>query len=117
MAEELDILRSKEEKFHGIDSQFLTEGIRLVLLLPGFSLLFFFGAWAYKGVSPSWWLENIEPSVGFDLSTGFTLISSTILIGFCAGLYLHRFRVKLTRQVFRAEVFAAAESHRPVTSL
>ena len=117
MTDELDILRSREEKFHGIDSQFLTEGIRLVLLLPGFSLLFFFGAWAYKGVSPSWWLDNIEPTVGFDLSTGFTLISSTILIGFCSGLYLHRFRVKLTRQVFRSEVYAAAESHRPVTSM
>ena len=117
MTNELDLLRSREEKFYGIDSQFLTEGIRLVMLLPAFSLLFFFGAWAYKGVSPSWWLENIEPTVGFDLSTGFTLISSTILIGFCAGLYLHRFRVKLTRQVFRAEVNAAAEAHRPVTSM
>ncbi|MGB1589650.1 MAG: hypothetical protein ACPHDO_04865 [Candidatus Poseidoniaceae archaeon] len=117
MTNELELLRSKEEKFYGIDSQFLTEGIRLVMLLPGFSLLFFFGAWAYKGVSPSWWFENIEPTVGFDLSTGFTLISSTILIGFCAGLYLHRFRVKLTRQVFRAEVYAAAEAHRPVTSM
>ena len=68
MNENLLQLRSNEEKFHGIDSQFLTEGLRLVLLLPAFSLLSFFGAWAYKGESPSWWLENIEPAVGFDLS-------------------------------------------------
>ena len=47
MTNELELLRSIEEKFYGIDSQFLTEGIRLVMLLPGFSLLFFFGAWAY----------------------------------------------------------------------
>ena len=59
MSQELATLRSREEKFHGIDSQFLTEGLRLVLLLPAFSLLFFFGAWAYKGESPSWWLENL----------------------------------------------------------
>ena len=117
MSQELATLRSREEKFHGIDSQFLTEGLRLVLLLPAFSLLFFFGAWAYKGESPSWWLENIEPTVGFDLSTGFTLISTTILFGFCGGLYLHRYRVKLTRLVFRSEVDAAAEAHRPVTSM
>ena len=117
MSQELKLLRSREEKFHGIDSQFLTEGLRLVLLLPAFSLLFFFGSWAYKGESPSWWLESIEPTVGFDLSTGFTLISTTILLCFCAGLYLHRYRVKLTRLVFRSEVDLAAEAHRPVTSM
>jgi len=113
----LDVLRSSEERFHGIDSQFLTEGLRLVLLLPGFSLLFLFGAWAYKGQSPEWWLDNLEPTVNFDLSTCLTLISVTILVGFCAGLYLHRHRVRLTRKVFRAEVAAAAEAHRPVTSM
>ena len=81
MNEDLQQLRSREEKFHSIDSQFLTEGLRLVLLLPAFSLLSFFGAWAYKGESPSWWLDNIEPA-GFDLSTAFTLISTTILFVF-----------------------------------
>lgn len=117
MKSNLDVLRSSEERFHGIDSQFLTEGLRLVLLLPGFSLLFLFGAWAYKGQSPEWWLDNLEPTVNFDLSTCLTLISVTILLGFCAGLYLHRHRVRLTRKVFRAEVAAAAEAHRPVTSM
>ena len=117
MSKELQPLRIREGKLHGIDSQFLTEGLRLVLLLPSFSLLFFFGAWAYQGESPSWWLDNIEPTVGFDLSTAFTLISSTILFGFCAGLYLHRFRVKLTRMVFRSEVEKSAESHRPISSM
>ena len=117
MSEELNVLRATEEKLHGIDSQFLTEGLRLVLLLPAFSLLCFFGAWAYQGQSPSWWLDNIEPTVGFDLSTAFTLISSTILFGFCVGLYIHRYRVKITRKVFRYEVDKSAESHRPVTSM
>ena len=117
MSEELNVLRATEEKLHGIDSQFLTEGLRLVLLLPAFSLLCFFGAWAYQGQSPSWWLDNIEPTVGFDLSTAFTLISSTILFGFCVGLYIHRYRVKITRKVFRYEVEKSAESHRPVTSM
>ena len=113
----LDEIRAKEEKFHGIDSQFLTEGLRLVLLLPAFSLLFFFGAWAYKGTSPEWWLKNIEPSVGFDFATSLTLMAITILLGFCTGLNLHRHRVRLTRMVFRAEVAAAEEAHRPVTSM
>ena len=117
MNQDLVSLRYREEKFHGIDSQFLTEGLRLVLLLPAFSLFFLFGAWAYKGKSPEWWLDNIEPSVGFDLATCLTLMSTTILLGFCAGLYLHRHRVRLTRMVFRSEVSAAAEAHRPVTSM
>ena len=117
MTPNLELLRSKEEKYYGIDSQFLTEGLRLVLLLPGFSLLFFFGAWAFSGDSPEWWLENIEPTVKFDFSTCLTLIASTISLGFCAGLYLHRHRVKLTRMVFRTEVNAAADAHRPVTSM
>ena len=117
MTSDLQLLRSKEEQYHGIDSQFLTEGLRLVLLLPGFSLLFFFGAWAFSGDSPEWWLDNLEPTIGFDFSTCLTLIASTISLGFCAGLYLHRHRVKLTRMVFRTEVNAAAEAHRPVTSM
>ena len=117
MTQKLDVIRAKEAKFHGIDSQFLTEGLRLVLLLPAFSLLFFFGAWAFKGKSPEWWLDNLEPSVGFDFATGLTLIAITILLGFCTGLYIHRHRVSLTRMVFRAEVAAAAEAHRPVTSM
>lgn len=117
MTSDLLLLRSKEEQYHGIDSQFLTEGLRLVLLLPGFSLLFFFGAWAFSGDSPEWWLDNLEPTIGFDFSTCLTLIGSTISLGFCAGLYLHRHRVKLTRMVFRTEVNAAAEAHRPVTSM
>ena len=86
MTSDLELLRKKEMKLHGIDSQFLTEGFRLVLLLPGFSLLFFFGAWAYSGESPEWWLANIEPSVKFDFATCLTLIATTILLGFCAGL-------------------------------
>ncbi len=117
MTSDLELLRKKEMKLHGIDSQFLTEGFRLVLLLPGFSLLFFFGAWAYSGESPEWWLDNIEPSVKFDFATCLTLIATTILLGFCAGLHLHRHRVRLTRMVFRSEVAAAAEAHRPVTSM
>ena len=104
MSNDIVSLRSRETKLYGIDSQFLTEGLRLVLLLPAFAIFCLFGAWAYKGVSPSWWLDNIEPTVGFDLSTCLTLISTTILIGFCAGLYLHMLRVQVTRLVFRTEV-------------
>ena len=117
MSQDLTSLRYREEKFHGIDSQFITDGLRLVLFLPAFSLLFTFGAWAYNGESPEWWLDNIEPSVGFDLATCMILISTTILVGYCTGLHLHRHRVKLTRMVFRAEVDAAAEAHRPATSM
>jgi len=117
MGMDITSLRFKEEKYYQIDRQFLTDGLRLVLLLPIFSLLFFFCAWAYNGTSPDWWLNNIEPSVGFDFSTCMTILSTTILLGFCSGLFIHRHRVKLTRLVFRHEVKSASESHRPVTSM
>lgn len=117
MIEELNDLRKMEEKFHGIDKQFLTEGLRIVIFLPAFALLFIFGSWAYSARSPSWWLENIEPNIGFDLSTTFIFLALTILLGYCAGLAVHRHRVNLTRMVFKAEVKAAADSHRPVNSM
>ena len=69
MNEQLGELRKLEEKFHGIDKQFLTDGLRLVIFLPAFALLFIFGSWAFSSQSPDWWLENIEPTLGFDLST------------------------------------------------
>ncbi|MEL0101055.1 MAG: hypothetical protein VW862_05085 [Euryarchaeota archaeon] len=117
MTEVLQDLRSKEGKFHGIDKQFLTEGLRLVLFLPAFALLFIFGSWAFSSQSPTWWLENIEPTLGFTLSTAFILIALTILVGYTTGLAIHRYRMQLTRLVFRAEVNAAAEDHRPINSM
>lgn len=117
MNEQLGELRKLEEKFHGIDKQFLTDGLRLVIFLPAFALLFIFGSWAFSSQSPDWWLENIEPTLGFDLSTAFILIALTILLGYSAGLGVHRYRVHITRMVFRAEVNAAAEDHRPINSM
>ena len=117
MSEEVQNLRKLEEKFHGIDTQFLTEGVRIILFLPSFALLFIFGSWAYAGKSPEWWLENIEPTLGFDLSTAFAMLAVTILFGYCAGLFVHRYRVNLTRMVFREEVKLAADAHRPVNSM
>ena len=80
MGMDITSLRFKEEKYYQIDRQFLTDGLRLVLLLPIFSLLFFFCAWDCNGTSPDWWLNNIEPSVGFDFSTCMTILSTTICL-------------------------------------
>ena len=117
MSSYVDGLKSAEARFHDIDRQFISGGLRLVLVLPATALIFLFGAWGYSSGSPTFWKDNIEPSIGLDFSTFLKLISATILLGFCASLYLHRKRMTLTKKVFRAEVRAASDAHRPVTSM
>ena len=115
--EMITVLRKKERRLYALDKQFISDGLRLILLLPSTAILFIFGAWGYNDGSPIWWGENIEPNVGADFATGLTVIALTITIGFCASLIVHMQRASLTRKVFKKEVEAAAEGHRPVTSM
>ena len=59
---ELEKLQATEKILFAIDRQIITEGLRLVLILPAVIILFLFSSWAYAGPSPSWWLANIEPT-------------------------------------------------------
>ena len=59
--DELEKLQAAEKILFAIDRQIITEGIRLVMILPAVVILFLFSSWAYVGPSPSWWLGNIEP--------------------------------------------------------
>lgn len=114
---EIEALRKKERRLFAIDKQFISDGMRLILVLPATSLLFLFGAWAFTDGSPEWWGSNIEPTVGIDFSSGLTVFALTITFVFTIGLIAHMLRASVTRKVFRCEVKAAAEGHRPVTSM
>lgn len=109
-------LMAKERKAQYLD-QLVSNTLRLVLLLPASSLIFLFGAWAYKDQSPLWWLDNIEPSIGLSLSVLLLLISFAILLGYSGSLSLHRIRVIRTCAVFDAIVKQADESHKPLRSM
>ncbi|GIQ97453.1 MAG: hypothetical protein CM15mP3_04870 [Candidatus Poseidoniales archaeon] len=55
---------NNESFLYAFDKQLISFGIRLLLFLPGFAVLAYFGAWAYSNSSPSWWIDFIEPTVG-----------------------------------------------------
>ena len=114
---ELEKLQAAEKILFAIDRQIITDGIRLVLILPAVIILFLFASWAYVGPSPSWWLVNIEPALDFDFSTMMAALALVIIIGFVLSLMLHRHRSLLTRDIFFTHVERAKLSNRPVTSL
>jgi hypothetical protein len=107
----------REQVLYGIDRQFVSEGLRLILLLPGAALIFLFGSWAYLDASPSWWADNIQQTVGLDFSKALTFVTLAIILGFTLGLLVHRERSRYTRLVFKEEVKLAADNHRPITSM
>ena len=114
---ELEKLQAAEKLLFAIDRQIITEGLRLVLILPAVIILFLFSSWAYAGPSPSWWLVNIEPALGFDFSTTMAALALVVIIGFILSLMVHRRRSLLTRDIFFMHVERSKLSNRPVTSL
>jgi hypothetical protein len=115
--DELEKLQAAEKILFAIDRQIITEGIRLVMILPAVVILFLFSSWAYAGPSPSWWLGNIEPALGFDFSTTMAALALVVTIGFTLSLMIHRRRSLLTRDIFFMHVERSKQSNRPVTSL
>ena len=52
-----------DEKFlFALDRQLISSGIRLLLFLPAFAILAFFGAWSQATTSPDWWNDFVEPT-------------------------------------------------------
>ncbi|HIF46193.1 MAG TPA: hypothetical protein EYQ73_05290 [Candidatus Poseidoniales archaeon] len=114
---DLELSRTKEAAFHGLDRQFISDGMRLILILPVMALFFLFTAWAFATKSPEFWANSIEPTLTISFGRAMTLLAIVIQLGFCLGLWVHRERVKWTRRVFDSEVQTAALAHRPVTSM
>ncbi|MDP6864077.1 MAG: hypothetical protein QGG96_01540 [Candidatus Poseidoniaceae archaeon] len=115
--EVLDKNAERERLLYGIDRQFISEGMRLILLLPGTALIFLFCSWAYMDDSPAWWANNIQQTSGLDFSKALTFVTLAIILGFTLGLLVHRERSRYTRLVFKEEVKLAADNHRPITSM
>jgi hypothetical protein len=49
---------------YALDRQLISSGIRLLLFLPAFAILAFFGAWSQATTSPDWWDDFVEPTIG-----------------------------------------------------
>ena len=52
-----------ENFLYAIDRQLISSGIRLLLFLPAFAILAFFGAWSQASSSPKWWVDFVEPTL------------------------------------------------------
>ena len=87
---------NNESFLYAFDKQLISFGIRLLLFLPGFAILAFFGAWAYANSSPNWWVDFIEPTIGQSFSSILVVLVFVILLGYILSLALHRHRVNLT---------------------
>ncbi len=108
---------NNESFLYAFDRQLISFGIRLLLFLPGFAMLVFFGAWAYSNSSPSWWIDFIEPTVNRSFSTILVILVFIILLGYILALALHRHRVNLTIRAFELEVKNAQLRHISIKSL
>ena len=108
---------NNEAFLYAFDRQLISFGLRLLLFLPGFAILTFFGAWAYANTSPGWWDSFIEPTLNQSFSTILVGLVFVILLGYILALALHRHRVNLTIRSFEEEVKAAQSKHLSIKSL
>ena len=108
---------NNESFLYAFDKQLISFGIRLLLFLPGFAVLAYFGAWAYSNSSPSWWVDFIEPTVGQSFSSILVVLVFVILLGYILSLALHRHRVNLTIKSFETQVKSAQSKHLSIKSL
>ena len=82
-----------ESFLYAFDRQLISFGIRLLLFLPGFAILAFFGAWAYASKSPDWWIKFIEPTISLSFATILVALVFTIQLGFIIAMTIHRHRL------------------------
>jgi len=113
-----NVRKWNDEAFlYAFDRQLISFGLRLLLFLPAFAILTFFGAWAYANSSPSWWIDFIEPTVRWSFASTLVALLFTIQLGYIFAMALHRHRVNLTIRSFEGEVKNAQSQHLSIKSL
>ena len=114
-AEDESVL-SSERFWFALDRQLISSGLRLLLLLPSFSFLTAFGAFAYAQSSPAWWAK-IEPTINLSFAMTLTALTFVILFGYIITQIVHRHRTRLSVANFQSEVDRLNLEHRAVQSL
>ena len=109
-------LFGSERFWYAIDRQLLGFGLRLILILPAFSILTSFGSLAFSTNSPEWWAK-IEPTLGMSFAMALTALTFIILLGYILVLIFHRHRVELSIGNFEKEVARLNREHLSVQSL
>ena len=109
-------LLGSERFWYAIDRQLLGSGLRLILILPAFSILTSFGALAFSSKSPQWWAK-IEPTINMSFAMALTTLTFIILLGYIVVQIFHRHRVELSIANFEKEVERLNQEHLSVQSL
>jgi hypothetical protein len=109
--------RLSESIIHAIDRQIVSSGLRLIMFLPAFATLGYFSSWAFSQTSPSFWLDNIEPTLGMDFSTFNASLTFVVVLGYILAVGFHRFRVATSLRTFHQKVERSNDEHRSVQSL
>ena len=106
-----------EDFLYALDRQLISSGIRLLLFLPAFAILAFFGAWSQATTSPKWWNDFVEPTIGHSFATILVVLVFVILLGYILSMAVHRHRVNLSIINFKLKVKEAEDLHLSVRSL
>ena len=101
---------TSEHFWYALDRQMLGSGLRLILILPAFSIFTSFGALAFSSSSPEWW-SKIEPTLGMSFALALTALTFIILLGYILVQIFHRHRVELSIRNFEKEVKRLNDKH------
>ena len=112
-----DRLVRQEEFLLNLDRLFLSEGLRLLIILPSVGTIFFFLSWFAGEVSPSWWMDSIEASLSMNFAQGMAFLGFVVLTGDFGILVITRQRYATTHAIFRIEGIRYRLEGRPLESM
>jgi hypothetical protein len=112
-----DRLVRREEHLVNLDRLFLSDGLRLLIILPTVGTIFLFLSWFTGEVSPSWWMDSVEASLSLNFAQGMAFLGLVVLFGDMGILVITRQRYATTHAIFRIEGIRYRLEGRPLESM
>ena len=112
-----DRLVRREEHLVNLDRLFLSDGLRLLIILPAVGTIFFFLSWFAGEVSPTWWMDSVEASMSLNFAQGMAFLGLVVLFGDLGILVITRQRYATTHAIFRIEGIRYRIEGRPLESM
>ena len=112
-----DRLVRREEHLVNLDRLFLSDGLRLLIILPAVGTIFFFLSWFAGEVSPTWWMDSVEASLSLNFAEGMAFLGLVVLFGDLGILVITRQRYATTHAIFRIEGIRYRIEGRPLESM
>ena len=93
----------EEKRWKGIDEKFLSNGLRLLHILPVLSILLIALTRTFRGQSPLWWSEFVQGDSRFEFSIVIGMLSIVVLSTYLVALSITIRRIKSTLNGVRIE--------------